>query len=68
MPNAKILLTEHQASKLMGFKVSTLRKRRCKGKAPRFLKIGSNVRYDANDIQQYLDSCVRESTSQRECI
>jgi len=63
MSNSKILLTEAQASELTGFKVSTLRKRRWQGKPPQFLKIGGNVRYDANDIQAFLNSCLRESKS-----
>lgn len=62
----KILLNEQQASEATGFKVATLRKRRWQGLPPRFLKVGSKVFYDANEIQQYLNSCVRESTSQKE--
>lgn len=62
----KMLLNEHHASQVTGFKVSTLRKRRWQGLAPRFMKVGSKVFYDPNDIQDYLKSCVRESTSQKE--
>lgn len=64
MTDKKVLLNEHQASEVVGFKVATLRKRRWQGLPPRFLKVGSKVFYDQNDIQNYLDSCVRESTSQ----
>ena len=59
----KVLLTEEQASQAVGFKVATLRKRRWQGLAPRFLKIGSKVYYDQNDLNSYLESCVRNSTS-----
>jgi predicted DNA-binding transcriptional regulator AlpA len=61
----RTLLNEHQASQATGFKVSTLRKRRWQGLAPRFMKVGSKVFYDLDDIQAYLKSCVRESTSQK---
>lgn len=64
----KILLNEHQASEACGFKVATLRKRRWQGLPPRFLKVGSKVYYDSDVIQQYLGSCVRESTSQKDAL
>lgn len=65
MNQSKILLTESQASEVMGFKVATLRKRRWQGVPPRFLKVGRKVFYDSHDIQDYLTSCIRESTSQK---
>jgi len=60
----RTLLNEHQASQATGFKVATLRKRRWQGLAPRFMKVGSKVFYDPDDIQEFLKSCIRESTSQ----
>ena len=60
---SKILLNEHQASEVIGFAVKTLRKRRWQGLAPRFLKVGSKVFYDQNDLSAYLEACVRTSTS-----
>ena len=63
--NSKRLMTEAQASIMTGFKMATLRKRRWQGKPPRFLKVGSKVLYDANDVEGFMDSCVRESTSQK---
>ena len=59
----KILLNETQASTVTGFAVKTLRKRRWQGLAPRFLKVGSKVFYDQNDLNAYLEACVRTSTS-----
>lgn len=61
--SVKILLNEHSASKLTGFKVATLRKRRWQGLPPRFLKVGSKVFYDRNDLQDFLTNCLRFSTS-----
>ena len=62
-PLPKVLLTEHQASEALRLKVATLRKRRWQGLAPRFHKVGSKVFYDQNDLQDYLTSCIRQSTS-----
>ena len=59
----KTLLTEQEASAVTGFKVATLRKRRWQGLPPRFLKVGSKVFYDLNDLEDYLHSCVRTSTT-----
>lgn len=61
-----ILLNENKASAVTGFKVTTLRKRRWQGLPPRFLKVGSKVFYDANELQLFLQGCVRESTSQKD--
>ena len=38
--NNRTLLNEHDASKVIGFKVATLRKRRWSGDPPQFLKVG----------------------------
>lgn len=62
--NQKILLNEHSASEVTGFKVATLRKRRWQGLPPKFLKVGSKVFYDKEVLNQYLDSCVRSSTTE----
>jgi hypothetical protein len=57
------LLTETQVSQVTGFKIATLRKRRWQGLPPRFMKVGSKVFYSEQDIQEFLDSCRRTSTS-----
>jgi hypothetical protein len=62
---ARILLDEYQASILTGFEVPTLRKRRWQGLPPQFLKIGSNVRYDYFELERFINSCVRNSTSDK---
>lgn len=63
MDKLKILINEQKASESIGLKVKTLRKRRWQGLPPRFLKVGSKVFYDQNDLQSYLESCICESTS-----
>lgn len=60
----KTLLTEQDASLVTGFKVPTLRKRRWQGLPPRFLKVGSKVFYDQQDLQDFLHTCIQHSTSE----
>lgn len=60
----KTLLTEQAASEVVGFKVATLRKRRWQGLPPRFLKVGSKVFYDRQDLQEFLNACIQYSTSE----
>lgn len=59
----KTLLNENEASAVAGFKVATLRKRRWQGLPPRFLKVGSKVFYDRNDLEDFLNTCIRTSTT-----
>jgi hypothetical protein len=43
--------------------VRTLQKWRLQGNGPEFLKLGHAVRYDPADLEQYLESARRRSTS-----
>lgn len=60
----RVLLNDKEAAKAVGLKTTTLKGRRQLGLPPRFLKVGSKVYYDKKDIDAFLDSCIRESTSQ----
>ena len=53
----KSLLTEIEAANYLCLSSATLRKWRCVGKGPSFLKIGSAVRYDLQIIRSYLEEC-----------
>jgi Helix-turn-helix domain len=57
------LLNETQAADLLNIKVPTLRRWRWAGKGPAFLKIGAAVRYDGADLERFLVSARRTSTS-----
>ena len=57
------LLNESQAADLLNIKVPTLRRWRWAGKGPRFLKIGGAVRYDRADLEGFIASARRTSTS-----
>jgi hypothetical protein len=54
---------QEAADYLGGIPVSTLRYWRTVGGGPVFIKIGHRVRYDTRDLDDYLASRRRESTS-----
>jgi excisionase family DNA binding protein len=51
-----ILLTESEVSQLLRVSLARLRKWRVEKRGPRFIKIGSLVRYRSADLQQWLAS------------
>ncbi len=57
------LLNEHEAAYVLALKVATLRRWRWAGKPPRFLKIGSAVRYDPEELTDFMEAARRTSTS-----
>lgn len=62
------LYTENQAALFLGnkeepFAVRTLQRWRLTGNGPVYLKIGKSVRYRHSDLSDYLNSCVRTSTT-----
>ena len=57
------LLNERQAADLLNVKVATLRRWRWAGKGPAFLKIGGAVRYDPAELDRFVASARRTSTS-----
>ncbi|OPX33825.1 MAG: hypothetical protein B1H12_11215 [Desulfobacteraceae bacterium 4484_190.2] len=50
------LLTEQEVAELTGLSLSTLRMNRSKGKGIPYLKIGKCVRYNMEDLKNYLES------------
>jgi hypothetical protein len=50
---------------LGGLAVQTLARWRVEGRGPRFFKLGSRVRYDRADLDTWLESQRRRSTSDR---
>lgn len=58
------LLTTKEAAKWLGLGVSTLEQSRVSGiNCPKFIKIGRAVRYRLTDLQEFVDSRERRSTS-----
>lgn len=58
------LINEKQLSELIGLSLHTLRRWRVIGEGPRFIKIGSCVRYDPADIAAWLNA--RKDANTRE--
>ncbi|MEW6237081.1 MAG: DNA-binding protein [Candidatus Omnitrophota bacterium] len=58
------LLNERAAAAFLGFTVSALRNWRWRGGGTRFLKISAKaIRYQASDLQAWIDERLRTSTS-----
>ncbi|WP_265562802.1 helix-turn-helix transcriptional regulator [Sphingomicrobium arenosum] len=58
------LLDTAVASEMMGVSKSYLSKLRVTGGGPRYVKIGRRVAYRSEDLQEWLISCIRASTSE----
>jgi len=64
---SKAILRPPEAARYLGLSVSTLAKQRLRGDGPRFVKLGSRaVGYSLNELDAYLVSCTRSSTSDTE--
>jgi predicted DNA-binding transcriptional regulator AlpA len=50
------LLNEHEVANALGLKVHTLRRWRLLSKGPKYLKLGSAVRYNPTDIAGWIES------------
>ena len=57
------LLTEAEVAELLGVRPKTLARWRWRGEGPRFRKIGRKVRYARSDLEEYVASSARRSTS-----
>jgi predicted DNA-binding transcriptional regulator AlpA len=51
------LLNEYDVGLILGLSVSSLRRWRLAGQGPRYVKIGSRVRYRQEDIHTWLAAC-----------
>ena len=59
------LIDEHEAARMLGLSVKTLRRWRWAGRQPHFYKIGSAVRYDPEALLDFIAASRRNSTSDR---
>jgi Helix-turn-helix domain len=60
---ASPLLTESDAATFLNLSARTLQNWRVLGRGPSFHKIGGRVLYHRTHLEEYLASCVRQSTS-----
>jgi len=51
------LLNEHEVAAFLNISVASVRRWRWLRKGPKFVKIGSAVRYRRRDVEAWLDSC-----------
>ncbi len=59
------LLTTKEAAPILGISVAFLERDRWAGARVPYIKIGSRaVRYRMSDLNAYIESCARQSTSQ----
>jgi predicted DNA-binding transcriptional regulator AlpA len=58
------LLTTPQAANVLGVSIAFLERDRWAGARVPFIKIGARaVRYRLQDLEHYIESCIRKSTS-----
>ena len=58
------LLTTPQAANVLGVSIAFLERDRWAGARVPFIKVGSRaVRYRLQDLERYIESCIRKSTS-----
>jgi hypothetical protein len=61
--SSTVLLDEINAARILSLSVKTLRRWRWAGKGPAFRKIGRAVRYAGSDLEAFIASARRTSTS-----
>lgn len=64
-PISSPLLGEKNAALFLNLSVKTLQNWRISGRGPSFVKIGRRVQYRLADLEDYIEKCVRCSTSDR---
>jgi excisionase family DNA binding protein len=63
-PTESLVLNVAQAARYLGLSCSTLAKMRLNGSTPSFLKLGRRVLYRREDLDAWLASRLRRSTSE----
>ncbi len=58
------LLSTHEAATYCGGSQSTFEKLRCFGGGPAYVKLGRRVAYSTDDLDRWIDSNRRRSTSE----
>jgi predicted site-specific integrase-resolvase len=58
-----VLLKETEASVILSISIATLRRWRWSGRGPGFVKLGSAVRYDSEELWNFIDAGRRRSTT-----
>jgi hypothetical protein len=61
--NTPSFLSPEDVSTILGMTAPHLGVLRCRGKGPKFMKIGHAICYDVADVLDYINSCRRDSAS-----
>ena len=61
--SAAPLINEHEAARILGLSVKTLRRWRWAGRGVAYRKIGGCVRYHPDDLAAFVEAARRTSTS-----
>lgn len=59
-----MMFTTEKAAEYLGLRKTTLEAWRCRGGGPLFVKMNKAVRYRREDLDRFLDSKLRTSTSE----
>ncbi|MBU2753573.1 helix-turn-helix domain-containing protein [Acidithiobacillus sp. CV18-2] len=59
------LYSQIEAAPILGKSIAWFERCRWAGEGPKFIKVGRNVRYLGNDLNEWLESRVRGSTSDK---
>lgn len=57
------MMTTAKAAEYLGLSVNTLNRWRWDGRGPRYLKLGSAVRYRLSDLDAFIEAAERNHTS-----
>ena len=58
------LLSQKQAARILGLSVRTLERHRLAGTGPGYARLGRLIRYRQNDLIEWVDDNLRNSTSE----
>lgn len=64
METNQTFLDSNQAAEYLGLKRTTLEAWRCRGDGPRFVKLGRLVKYRRADLNAFIETRLRSSTSE----
>lgn len=67
MSNLEPLLKGEDVAEILGISSRTLANWRSLGRGPRFVKVGSNVRYRPNDVREYTEQHRFQNTGEADC-
>jgi predicted site-specific integrase-resolvase len=58
------LMSQHELAALLDINAATLANWRSAGRGPRYVKLGGKVKYRKLDVEAFINSSVRQSTTQ----